>query len=99
MWSTAVIGTDSKNRALFIHVRSPYSTHNLIKILLCLPIGIERAMYVEGGPQAQLYVNNGKKELELLGSYSSGSHENDDNEYAWPIPNVVAVERIEKPVD
>ncbi len=92
-WSTAAIGTDNQGRVLFIHARSPYTTHDLISILLNLPIELKQAMYVEGGPDAQLYINTGKKEFEFLGSYSSGSFEHDENNVAWPLPNVLGIQR------
>lgn len=94
IWSTSAIGTDEAGHVLFIHVRSPYSTHDLINILLALPIQLKRAMYVEGGPKAQMYIQSRKLEMEFLGSYSTGSNENDANQIAWPIPNVVGIERI-----
>ncbi len=37
-WSTAAIGIDRAGRVLFIHVRSPFSTHDLIEGLLALPL-------------------------------------------------------------
>src|SRR4029434_2394275 len=55
-WSNALVGIDGDGRLLFIHVRSPYSVHDLAEMLLELPIGIARAMYVEGCAQAELYV-------------------------------------------
>lgn len=90
-WSTAAIGTDTKGRLLFLHSRSPWSTHDFIELLLALPIDLSRAMYTEGGPEAQLYVKSGSVELERVGSYETGFNENDDNTAAWPIPNVVAI--------
>ena len=95
-WSTAAIGMDSKGRMLFIHVRSPYSTHDFINILLGLPIDLKRAMYVEGGKDAQLYVNTGKDEFEFLGSYSTAVDGTNGNSIAWPIPNIVGIARISK---
>ena len=83
--STAAIGRDARGRVLLIHARSPYSTHDLIDILLELPLGLERAMYVEGGPEAQLYVNSGGSEREWVGG--------DDNRRAWPVPNVIGIAR------
>ena len=94
MWSTSAIGMDEDGNVLFIHVRSPYSTHDLIDILMELPIGLKRAMYAEGGPEAQLYIRSHEVEMEFIGSYSTGSNENDANQIAWPIPNVVGIERI-----
>jgi hypothetical protein len=92
-WSAAVIGADKQGRILFIHVRSPYRMHELADILLNLPIDLKNAMYVEGGPEAQLYVNAGGVELEAVGSYETKFQENDLNKRAWPIPNVVGVAR------
>src|SRR5262245_30266655 len=96
-WSTAAIGMDAQGRVLFVHVRSPYSTHDLIDILLALPLRIERALYAEGGPEAQLYVNSGGQEHEWVGSYESGFNEDDDNHRAWPVPNVVGIARRTAP--
>jgi len=93
IWSTAAIGMDQAGNILFIHVRSPFSTHDLISQLKSLPIGLKRAMYVEGGPEAQMVILNGKKEMQFLGSYSTGSNENNANLIAWPIPNVIGIVR------
>jgi hypothetical protein len=92
-WSTAAIGTDRQGRVLFLHVRSPYSTHDLIEILRELPLDLDRAMYAEGGPEAQLYIHSGGRELELVGSYESAFQEDDENSHAWPVPNVVGIRR------
>lgn len=94
-WSTALIATDRSGRVLFIHVRSPYSTHDLIDNLLGLPLDLKRAMYVEGGPEAQLYVRSGPLEAELVGSYETRFLESDTNTMAWPVPNVVGITRKE----
>ena len=94
-WSTAAIATDTGGRVLFIHVRSPYSTHDLIVNLLQLPLELKRAMYVEGGPESQLYVRSGTLALELMGSYETGFMESDTNTVAWPVPNVIGIARKE----
>lgn len=96
MWSTAAIGLDHQDRVLFIHVRSPYTTHDLINMLLKLPIGLKQAMYTEGGADAQLYINTGKEKHEFIGSYSSGSREHDENTFSQPVPNVLGLVRLEK---
>lgn len=92
-WSTAAIGMDKQGRVLFIHVRSPYSTHDLINILMKLPIGLKSLMYVEGGPEAQLYVKGKGVEYEWFGSFETGFNENNKNAVAWPIPNVIGIVR------
>ncbi|MCK4987906.1 MAG: phosphodiester glycosidase family protein, partial [Desulfobacterales bacterium] len=48
-WSTAAIAIDGQENILFIHVRSWYSTHDLINVLKKLPLNISKAMYTEGG--------------------------------------------------
>lgn len=96
-WSTAAIGVDAQGRILFVHVRSPYSTHDLIDILMALPLRIERALYAEGGPEAQLYVNSGGREHEWVGGYETSNDDRDDNHRAWPVPNVVGIARRPAP--
>ena len=92
-WSTAAIAVDAQDNILFIHVRSWYSTHDLINILKRLPLNITRAMYTEGGPQAQLYIKVGKKEFEFAGTYETSSNNADDNPISWPLPNVVGISK------
>ena len=90
-WSIASIGTDQAGRVLFIHARSAYSASELNDMLLKLPLQISRAMYVEGGSQAQLYVKSGEYECQLVGTHGTGGF----NPYngAQPIPNVVGILR------
>jgi hypothetical protein len=92
-WSTAAIGIDRQGRVLFIHVRSPYSTHDLIGILQELPLDLYNAMYTEGGPEAQLYLRTGGEEMQFVGSFETGVVDSDDNVKAWPVPNIVGVVR------
>ena len=89
-WSTAAVGMDAGGRILFIHCRSPYSTHDFIDILRALPLDLARLMYVEGGPEASLYVAvDGKEIVSRIGSFETGFRELDDNDRFWPIPNVL----------
>lgn len=92
-WSTAALAVDEQGRALFVHVRSPYSVHDLIDMLQALPLDIDRAMYLEGGPEATLYARANGVELERFGSYETGFYESDGNDRAWPLPNVIGVRR------
>lgn len=92
-WSAAAIGTDGEGRVLFVHVRSPYSVHDLIGILKGLPLGLSRMLYAEGGPEAQLYVRSGGEEHEWIGGYESDVSDDGDNRVAWPVPNVVGLAR------
>jgi len=92
-WSTAAVGLDRDGRVLFVHVRSPYSTHDLIEMLLGLPLDLDRCMYTEGGPEAQMYIHSGLVEHELVGSFETGFLADDSNAIAWPVPNVIGVTR------
>ncbi len=92
-WSTSAVGTDEGGRLLLIHVRSPYTTHDLIDNLLALGIGIKRLMYLEGGAPSQLYLHSGEVELDLVGSH--GSSGIGGNRTAIPIPNALGLSRRE----
>lgn len=91
-WSSAAVGMDDGGRALFIHMRAPLSTHDLVNALLALPIGLRETMYVEGGPEAQLYIDAGGRQIEVVGSHGS-SFAGIENSLALPIPNVLGVRR------
>jgi len=90
-WSHAAIGLDGSGRALFVHARSPWSTHDFIDLLRELPLDLRRLQYAEGGPEASLSVKAGGVRLDLFGSYETGFFESDDNDRPWPVPNVVGV--------
>ena len=91
IYSTACVGIDKDGHVLFMHSRSPFSVHDFNHILLELPLSIKNAMYVEGGPEASLYVRVGGEEREWVGSYETSFAEHDDNRSAWGIPNVIGI--------
>jgi hypothetical protein len=91
-WSTASVGTDRAGRVLFLHARSPWSTHDFIDNLRALPLELARLMYVEGGPEASLYLKvDGRVVVAEMGSFETGFREDDDNRVFWPLPNVLAL--------
>jgi Phosphodiester glycosidase len=92
--SIAAIAVDTQGRILFLHCRTPMSTHDFIAALLNLKLEVAKAMYVEGGSQAQIYVRNGGTELERSGKIEGGALiDIQDTSGAWPIPNVIGVVR------
>ncbi len=93
--STAAIGLDGGGRVLLVIARTPWPVHDLVDALLALPLDLRRAMYVEGGPEAQLYVKSGRSEVEVVGGFSDPLAE---NRGAWPVPNVIAVVRRSSPL-
>lgn len=87
-FSTAAIGIDARGRVLFIHARSPWPVNELVTALLSLPIDIAQAMYVEGGPEAQLFARSRSREIERVGGFE-GAARAAENPKAWPVPNVI----------
>lgn len=89
-FSSAAVGVDGAGRVLFIHARSPWPVHELVAALLAAPIDLRQAMYVEGGPEAQLYVRGGGTELSRVGASDHGLELATGN---LPVPNVLAAVR------
>jgi len=89
--SETALGEDAEGRILFIFARSPFSFFELNEELLHAHIGLLAAQYLEGGPEAQIYVHSGSSEMEMFGSYETAFEENDKNSEAWPIPNVLGI--------
>jgi hypothetical protein len=89
--SAAVIGLDGTGRVLLLHVRAPSDVHALVDTLLALPVDLRRAMYVEGGAEAQLVVRAGGREVERVGA-TAGLFEAGGGK-AVPVPNVIVVVR------
>jgi hypothetical protein len=89
-FSAAAIGLDRRGRVLFIHARTAWPVHDLVAALLALPIDLAQAMYVEGGPEAQLFARGSGREVERVGTFEGAAAE---NPRAWPVPNVIAAVR------
>lgn len=90
-WSEAALGEDTKGNILFIFCRSPYSMHDLNRMLLKLPIDLVCAQHLEGGPEASLYLSHDKKKVETMGSYETGFNEVEENVHFYPLPNVFGI--------
>lgn len=93
--SVAAVGVDGRGWVLFLHARSAWPVHELVDALLAMPLDLRQAMYVEGGPEAQLFVRGGGTELERLGVFEAAQAETKEG---WPVPNVIAaVRRMKSP--
>lgn len=93
--SIAAVGMDNAGRVLLIHSREPYSVHDFTETLLRLPIGLYNAMYVEGGPEAGLYVHAGGYTGRWMGSWEKGTFLGGSSHRFWGVPNVIGVVRAE----
>jgi hypothetical protein len=91
-YSAAAVGADNGGRTLFILSRAPYSIQDFVRALMGLPLAIQSAMYVEGGPEATLYVNVEKK-AEWPGGVETGFPEKDDDWSQWRVPNVIGIRK------
>lgn len=92
-WSIAAVAIDKSGNVLFIHSRKPYSVHDFNRFLLQSSLNIYNAMYVEGGPEASLFISDKKTLIEKMGSYETGFTEHNKNAVFWPIPNVIAIRK------
>lgn len=91
IYGSAAIGMDNDHHVLFILSRSPFSTHDLIHILLSIPINIKSAMYLEGGPEATLYIRARGKETIFVGTCEADTSESEALKSLQRIPNVIGV--------
>lgn len=88
-YSASAIGIDRQGRVAFVHVRTPYTMGGFRRILASPAVGLVSAMYLEGGPEASLWVRGDRETVEEIGSFESGFFESDDNRRFWEIPNVI----------
>ncbi len=63
---------DQEGNILFIFSRTPFSMHDLNNILIELPIKIDCAQHLEGGPEASLFFDYDGLLMEQMGSYETG---------------------------
>ncbi len=91
--SMVLTATDDLGNIYIVFTRSPYTHQTMIKYLQGLPINIKTTVYLEGGPEASLFVNTGDTVIAKYGSYVSNTCNNDDNDHFWEIPNVIAIRK------
>jgi len=92
-WSTLAIAMDKSRNVLIVFSQQPYSVHDLIEVLLSLPIYIYNAMYLEGGPQASLYLSTKNNTIERYGGWEGSPDSHNPIQAWWPIPNVIGIVR------
>jgi uncharacterized protein YigE (DUF2233 family) len=88
-WSTLAVGTDTQGNILFLFSRTPSSVHDFIEVLLSLPLSLKSAMYLEGGPQASLYLSTPKMTIQRDGVW--GGLEDNSLRFSLPVPNVIGI--------
>lgn len=87
-WPEAAIAQDDAGRVLFLLTQTPFSMWEFNRQIVALPLGIRRAMHVEGGPEASLSICSPGLALHLSGQYENGA---DGASRQRTIPNIVGV--------
>lgn len=88
--SIAAVATTIQGRVLFLHCAAPVTLHSFNEHLLSLPLGVDRAMYVEGGSDAGLFINTPAREIRRPGRYRSGVWAGPAPAFP-PVPNVIGI--------
>lgn len=89
-WSEAAVGVDDKGRVLFLFSRTPLEMAVWNERVLAMPLGLQRAMHVEGGPEASLSIQTKDFSLHLGGGPRTTLFSGDPSKQ-WRIPNVLGV--------
>jgi hypothetical protein len=92
-WSEAAIASDKQGRILFLFVSKPLSMRDFTRALLKVPLDIDRAMHVEGGPEASLSLCAPGLKLDVNGAFIGGVLEEILAPAQMPIPNIIGVAR------
>jgi hypothetical protein len=92
-WNEAALGEDKQGRALLIYSSGILSMHDFNKAILSLPLNIVAAQHLEGGREAQLYINHPSYTKELNNSIDPLYLGQNRNLGAWPIPNIIGVSK------
>jgi hypothetical protein len=65
----------------------------MIDFMKQMPRGLHDAIYLEGGPEASLYIHVNEHHIEKVGSWVSDTWETDDNKHFWPLPNIIGIRK------
>ena len=90
--SMVISATDITGNIYFIFTRSPYTHQKMIDFVIGLIPDIRTTVYLEGGPEASLYIQTQDTTICKIGSYVSKTYENDNNDHFWKIPNVIGIQ-------
>ncbi|MGQ9845963.1 MAG: hypothetical protein ACUVQP_00465 [Bacteroidales bacterium] len=91
--SMCVLANDIQNNLIIAFTRSPMSANQMSALLLHLPLNIRSAMYLEGGPEACLYIKTPDTVISKKGSYVSLTFPTDTNTRYWQLPNVIGIKK------
>jgi hypothetical protein len=87
--SMIVIAQDHNGYAYVIFSRSPLSQNQMIENLVALNLGLNNAIYLEGGSKASLSILTKDIKLKKVGSYVSNYYPFDNNHSMPKFPNFI----------
>lgn len=87
--SMCVLAMDDCHQIILVFSRSPLSANQMSELLLNIPLKVQSAMYLEGGPECNLYIRTADTLILKIGSYVSTTFPTDTNSRAWHLPNVI----------
>jgi hypothetical protein len=91
--SMILLSTDIYGMIYIVFTRSPYTHRTMLKFLKSFPLELRQTVYLEGGPEASLYIKTDKNIIRKFGCYVSKTYERDDNDHFWEIPNVIGISK------
>jgi hypothetical protein len=91
--SMILLSTDKNGMIYIVFARSPYTHKKMIGFLKGFPIDLKQTVYLEGGPEASLYIKTKDVAVAKYGSYVSKTWARDDNDHFWEIPNVIGIRK------
>lgn len=87
--SMIVLGEDVEHNAIVAFTRTPLSANQMSHLLVNLPLNIRTTMYLEGGPEACLYVSTDDTLILKNGSWVSQTFPTDTNTQYWDLPQII----------
>ena len=88
-WSEAALGVDSKGHLLLLYTPAVVTMYDFNEALLALPIDLQAAQHLEGGLQAQLYIETENRVIEFHTGHKTDFEHHPDAGPGLPIPNVL----------
>jgi hypothetical protein len=91
--SMIILSTDSTGMIYIFFTRSPYTHQKMIHFLMSFPFELRQTVYLEGGPEASLFIKTKNVTISKYGTYVSKTWEKDDNDHFWEIPNIIGIRK------
>lgn len=91
--SMCILANDKDNNIIIAFTRTPMSANQMSNLLLHLPFNIRSALYLEGGPEACLYIKTPDTVISKNGSYVSLTFPTDTNTRYWNLPNIIGIKK------